>query len=227
MKIRVHGRPGLKPSWIYGLVCLAELGIVKKPTEARGGERRGVPFHPSGQQRPTSSPVFTLQGGGRRRTGTSCLYPTVHSPCAALFSPPPEGLRLSLFLSPSHGSRVRHSRAPLPPRRSGEIFPRPALPRYSLPDLRHRSRAASFFVTGTVSFLPGCSQGRRGGVPERRRQGGGGARREAGGCCGRRPPEAPRDPHAAAQEARHPLQTCKALISLLVPLVVFTSKLLM
>jgi hypothetical protein len=28
---------------------------------------------------------------------------------------------------------VRHSRAPLPRRRPGEIFPRPALPRYSTP----------------------------------------------------------------------------------------------
>jgi len=131
-------------SWTYGL--LLSVGPKWAAWKGHGGtrrraERRSVPFHPSGRQ------VFTLQGGGRRRTGTTCLYPTVHSPCAALFSPPPEGLRPSLeclFLSPSHGSRVRHSRAPLPPRRPGEIFPRPALPRYALPDLRHNSRAASF-----------------------------------------------------------------------------------
>jgi hypothetical protein len=75
-------------------------------------------------------------------------------------------------------------------------------------------------VTGVGSFLPGYSQGRRGGVLERRREGGGSARREAGGGCGRRHAEAPRGPHAAAQEAWHPLQACNALISLhLVPVV--------
>uniref|UniRef100_A0A0E0MV46 Uncharacterized protein n=3 Tax=Oryza TaxID=4527 RepID=A0A0E0MV46_ORYRU len=84
---------------------------------------------------------------------------------------------LSSFSLP-HGSRVRIAPPPRRRRNSGEILPLPALP----------------------------SQGRRGGVPQRGREGGGNARREGGGGGGRRPPEAPRDPHAAAQEARHPLQ---------------------
>jgi hypothetical protein len=68
-------------------------------------------------------------------------------------------------------------------------------------------------LSGDWSWIhAGRSQGRRGGVPERRGEGGGDARREAGGGRGRRPPEAPRGPHAAAQEARHPLQACKSLI---------------
>uniref|UniRef100_A0A0D9XHT8 Uncharacterized protein n=1 Tax=Leersia perrieri TaxID=77586 RepID=A0A0D9XHT8_9ORYZ len=88
-----------------------------------------------------------------------------------------------LLLRSPHGesSRVRVSFAPHP-RSSGEILPRASLP----------------------------SQGWRGGVPEWGWEGGGGARRQGGGGGGRRPPEASRDPHAPAQEARHPLQAKEA-----------------
>jgi hypothetical protein len=48
MKIRVHGRPGLKPpagpTACFCLLGLGRTGQRGKATEARGGERKGVPF---------------------------------------------------------------------------------------------------------------------------------------------------------------------------------------
>jgi hypothetical protein len=120
MRILVHGRPVLKPP-PRPTACCCLLG--RTGGTRRRAERRSVP-----------SKLMATSSPGRRRTGTSCLPEGLRT---ELFSSPPspEGFRPSLqclFLSPSHGSRVRHSRAPLPPRWPGEIFPRPALPGYAL-----------------------------------------------------------------------------------------------